>query len=190
MAVSNFAFVLIGFHILLLFLCPALEIWKLKLFNDNRIPIDVLEYIYPILIIYQIVMHFIICCCFNWYNAERLKLTLTVAGILWLIIPVIYTRSTIKELGDVPFFCPSDYNYPFNTMKLICIVRASNLIVMWIRFVTIVFMVFFIEKLNLWTDKKRKIGNNNNNNKLKRQRKNSKSSDVGAKLVSLDYGES
>jgi hypothetical protein len=59
---------------------------------------------------------------------------------------------------------------------------------MWIGFTTIIFMticiVFFEnEKLNLLIGKKKKISNNK---KLKRSRKNSKCSEVGAKLVSLD----
>ncbi|CAB4495298.1 unnamed protein product [Rhizophagus irregularis] len=176
--VSNLFIVFIIIHILLLFVCPFLEIWKLKLFSDNQLSTNLLEYIYLALISYQIVMHVIICCFFNWLSSNGLKLIFIVSGILWLIIPAIYTHFTINELGNVPFLCS----------QLICKIRATNLIIMWIGFITIFFMticiVFFEnEKLNLLMGKKRKI---NNNKKQKRPRKNSKCSEVGAKLVSLD----
>ena len=54
-------------------------------------------------------------------------------------------------------------------MPLICKVRASNLIIMWIRLISIIFMIFSIEKFNLWMDKKRKF--DNNSKKQKRPRK-------------------
>lgn len=44
----------------------------------------------------------------------------------------VYTYFTGKELGETPFLCPSDYSYTSKTARLICQVRAANLICMWL----------------------------------------------------------
>ncbi|CAI2171298.1 4699_t:CDS:2 [Funneliformis geosporum] len=101
---------------------------------------------------------------------------------------------TVLE-GDIPFFCPSEYIYPSTMMQLICKVRASNIILMWIRFITIIFIMTFVRvegenfilrvEFNGIREKKRIV-----NQVQRRPRQNSKcGSDVGAMLVRLDNGK-
>ncbi|CAG8587747.1 5418_t:CDS:2 [Funneliformis caledonium] len=116
-------------------------------------------------------------------------------GVFWLIIPTTYTYYTVKELGEIPFFCPSEYKYPSVTMQRICKVRASNIILMWIRFITIIFIITFVGVegdnfilrmgFNDDREKKRVV-----NKVQRRPRQNSKcGNDVGAMLVCLDNGK-
>ncbi len=52
---------------------------------------------------------------------------------------VIYTAKTIHELGEIPFFCPLDYDYQFAQLHSICQLRTSNLIFMWIASISVLY---------------------------------------------------
>lgn len=70
-------------------------------------------------------------------------------------IIVIYTISTRNELGEIPFFCPEDYNYKSSTIRLACQIRAANIICMWSF--TIYIMFFLIILLVLPSEKNPKV---------------------------------
>ncbi|CAG8764079.1 9197_t:CDS:1, partial [Racocetra fulgida] len=42
-----------------------------------------------------------------------------------------YTSITKKEM-DIPFLCPSNYNYTSQLVKSACQIRAANLVFMWV----------------------------------------------------------
>jgi hypothetical protein len=54
----------------------------------------------------------------------------------------VYTTFTGRELGETPFLCPSDYNYSSKAARLVCQVRAANLICMWLMFLFNLFVTF------------------------------------------------
>ncbi|CAG8787366.1 13018_t:CDS:1, partial [Cetraspora pellucida] len=43
----------------------------------------------------------------------------------------IYVNFTWNEMGDIPFFCPPNYEYASLEVKQACEVRAANLICQW-----------------------------------------------------------
>ncbi|CAG8559070.1 1555_t:CDS:2 [Funneliformis caledonium] len=59
------------------------------------------------------------------------------ATVLWLNIPIVYTIYTINELGDIPFYCPSNYDYKDPKLRTVCQIRLANLICMWLMFLGI-----------------------------------------------------
>jgi hypothetical protein len=71
-----------------------------------------------------------------------------------LLKKVVYTYKTIDELGDVPIFCPSNYKYSFPRLKFICQIRITNLICMWLMFISTILATFAMHipesKYNKW----------------------------------------
>ncbi|CAG8439830.1 hypothetical protein GLOIN_2v1867204 [Rhizophagus irregularis DAOM 181602=DAOM 197198] len=78
----------------------------------------------------------------------------SVATSLWIIVPIVYTYKTIGELGDVPIFCPSNYKYSFPRLQFICQIRISNIICMWLMFISTILATFAMHipesKYNEW----------------------------------------
>ncbi|CAI2171296.1 4698_t:CDS:2 [Funneliformis geosporum] len=59
-------------------------------------------------------------------------------------MPLIVICPALDELRELPFSCPSDFDYPDNS-RLACKVRTANLICMWIMlFATILAALFVI----------------------------------------------
>ncbi|RIA90446.1 hypothetical protein C1645_769914, partial [Glomus cerebriforme] len=120
----------------LIFICPTFEFLKLELFEKNGVPIQKpIEYTYLVLTFLHIGLHLllILCCCF--FGKKHFHLEFSVATILWLVIPLIYTHYTIHELGDVPLSCPPDYPYENTKLFQLCHIRTANLFCMWLMFV-------------------------------------------------------
>ncbi|CAI2166310.1 5535_t:CDS:2 [Funneliformis geosporum] len=102
----------------LIVICPTLEYFKLKYFNEFDIPYN--RYVE--------------------YTVTIINLSLSsfsFATVLWLNIPIVYTIYTINELGDIPFYCPSNYDYKDPKLRTVCQVRLANLICMWLMFLGI-----------------------------------------------------
>ena len=64
----------------------------------------------------------------------------TVLRINWFFLTpswykVFYTYFTRNDIGNIPFFCPSDYPYKNSKLLQLCQIRTANLICMWIMFV-------------------------------------------------------
>ncbi|KAF0525049.1 hypothetical protein F8M41_014788 [Gigaspora margarita] len=130
-------------NLILAFLCPVFEIAKLKLFSQSggEITYNIwIEYTYLALTLSMINAIFLIhCCCIFEYG--DLAWYFRIVTIIWLIFPFIYTFLTIKEMGDIPFNCPSDYPYKSNMILAACKVRETNLICMWLYFATLIIII-------------------------------------------------
>ncbi|RIA86626.1 hypothetical protein C1645_878553 [Glomus cerebriforme] len=136
----------------LIFICPILEYRKLILFDEYNIPYNrYIEYTYFALTFFQLLLAFLVFCCCCFCAREDLSKEFSLATILWLIIPIIYTFFTIDELGDIPFYCPSNYDYDKPELRYVCQTRLANLICMWIMFVGILLtgITMVIPKENL-----------------------------------------
>ena len=52
---------------------------------------------------------------------------------------VIYTVKTTHELGEIPLYCPLNYDYKFAQLHFICQLRTSNLIFMWMASMSVLY---------------------------------------------------
>jgi len=43
-------------------------------------------------------------------------------------------------MGDIPFFCPTNYPYASNLIRTACQIRATNLLIMWLS-PTVAFLI-------------------------------------------------
>ncbi|CAG8497567.1 11195_t:CDS:2 [Rhizophagus irregularis] len=73
----------------------------------------------------------------NIKNDDERKESDVLTTVLWLVIPIIYTIFTINELGDIPFYCPTNYDYGEPGLRYVCQTRLANLICMWVMFMGI-----------------------------------------------------
>jgi hypothetical protein len=122
----------------LIFICPILEYQKLKLFDSYDISYNVyIEYSYLALTVFQLLLAFLVLCCCCFCAREDLSKEFSLATILWLIIPIIYTVYTVDELGDIPGYCPANYDYKDPQLRHVCQIRIANLACMWIMFLGI-----------------------------------------------------
>ncbi|RGB36379.1 hypothetical protein C1646_741784 [Rhizophagus diaphanus] len=122
----------------LIFICPILEIQKLRLFDEHSIPYNkYIEYTYLSLTLFQLLLAFLIFCCCCYFAREDLSKEFILTTVLWLVIPIIYTIFTINELGDIPFYCPTNYDYEEPGLRYVCQTRLANLICMWVMFMGI-----------------------------------------------------
>ncbi|GBB96128.1 hypothetical protein RclHR1_02690013 [Rhizophagus clarus] len=122
----------------LIFICPILELQKLRSFDEHDIPYNkYIEYTYLSLTFFQLLLAFLVFCCCCYCSREDLSKEFSLATILWLIIPIIYTIFTTNELGDIPFYCPQNYDYKDPGLRYVCQTRLANLICMWVMFMGI-----------------------------------------------------
>ncbi|GBC45663.1 uncharacterized protein OCT59_013551 [Rhizophagus irregularis] len=139
----------------LIFITPILEYKKIILFKEYNLPINEnVEYSYFILLLFQISLTITLCFCCCYNNVKQLNWKFSVATSLWIIVPIVYTYKTIGELGDVPIFCPSNYKYSFPRLQFICQIRISNIICMWLMFISTILATFAMHipesKYNEW----------------------------------------
>ncbi|CAG8764063.1 16751_t:CDS:2, partial [Acaulospora morrowiae] len=60
---------------------------------------------------------------------QRIKDTFIFSGpFLWVAVPVVYTYFTFREMGDIPFGCPPNYNYTTPAVRSACNIRTVNLV--------------------------------------------------------------
>ncbi|RHZ48985.1 hypothetical protein Glove_535g30 [Diversispora epigaea] len=135
-------YLLIVPNIILTFLCPALEIAKIELFNQTNgelIYNPWVEYLYLTLTWTVVVIYIIVCCCCCF--RINIYWLISVAAIIWLIFPLFYTYFTINEMNDIPETCPSDYPYQDSITLTACQIRLANLICMWLYYVSLVLII-------------------------------------------------
>ncbi|GBB90171.1 hypothetical protein RclHR1_17040002 [Rhizophagus clarus] len=154
--------------VLLMLICPALDVAKIIIFDhtDGELKLYDIEYAY---LSYSFLMVVILLCCticiargFNKMVENSVRSLSCFLPFIWISVLVIYTISTRNELGDIPFFCPQDYNYKSPTIRLACKIRAANLICMWsftiyIMFFLIILLVLPSEDNNAKVDKVDKV---------------------------------
>ncbi|RIA90996.1 hypothetical protein C1645_875752 [Glomus cerebriforme] len=148
----------LGFPLaLLILLCPALDIAKIIIFNhtNGELKLYDIEYAY---LSYSFLMVVILFCCTlciargHDTAAENSVRSLSCfLPFIWIAVLVIYTISTRNEIGDIPFTCPSNYNYTSTTVHLACQIRTANIICMWSF--TILITLFLLILLALPSEK-------------------------------------
>ncbi|KAF0377008.1 hypothetical protein F8M41_012666 [Gigaspora margarita] len=129
----------ISIYLLFAFLCPALEIAKIKLFTEVGSPYQLtipIEYVYlavalilPIWIILSSVFNF---CYKPDLTPQGIELKLLIWTLLWLSISVLYTLFTRDDIGGEPFYCPSNIAYNSTEFYVACKIRAANFVSMWL----------------------------------------------------------
>ncbi|RIA90450.1 hypothetical protein C1645_823361 [Glomus cerebriforme] len=128
----------------LIFITPALEYKKIKLFKENNLPLnEKIEYLYLILLLFLIILNLTLCYCCCYNDVKHLSWKFSVATLFWVIVP-----------SDVPIYCPSNYKYSFPRLRLICQIRITNLICMWLMFISTILATFAMpipeSKYNKW----------------------------------------
>ncbi|CAG8456217.1 286_t:CDS:2 [Diversispora eburnea] len=155
--VKHFFNVIIGIPlVLLMFACPILEILKLDIFgkiDDENIFLKskILEYFY-LGISFAIPSKLIITGIGHHLKdlAKKLCEELFWVTFYWIIIAITYTLYTSNELGEIPFTCPPDYDYPSSDIKKACQIRSTNIICMWL-FVVFAILWEFLEFVGVVT---------------------------------------
>ncbi|KAF0539378.1 hypothetical protein F8M41_007158 [Gigaspora margarita] len=143
--------------VILTFLCPALEISKLSVFDqtNGELVYNVwVEYAYLALTMSTIVGIYIFYSCL--LVIEKLSWYFLAVACCWLIFPFVYTYFTLNEMNGIPFLCPSDYPYKTDLIFGACKIRTANLFCMWIYFLLLTMMLplgwSIIRKLRLVPD--------------------------------------
>ncbi|CAG8438044.1 9595_t:CDS:2 [Funneliformis mosseae] len=58
-------------------------------------------------------------------------------------MPLLVICPALDELREIPFSCPSDFDYRFNS-RLTCKVRTANLICMWLMLIAMILATSFV----------------------------------------------
>ncbi|CAB4381340.1 unnamed protein product [Rhizophagus irregularis] len=82
----------------------------------------------PFLLISLIIAN---CCFGSTISKHGLQKILMWLLLLWIIIAILYTHYTWNEMNNIPFFCPSTYEYMFAENRIACQIRTANLLSMW-----------------------------------------------------------
>ncbi|RIA90448.1 hypothetical protein C1645_769919 [Glomus cerebriforme] len=132
--------VLVAIWLILVVVAPLVEFGKIMLFvfvrKEHKIELNsTIEFIY--FLISFLVPWWIVtsncCACFTQVGLtpKELKTKLFIMVFVWIALSVNYAYFTRNDIEDIPLFCPSDYPYPVPKLRLACIIRAANYIVMW-----------------------------------------------------------
>ncbi|CAB4433806.1 unnamed protein product [Rhizophagus irregularis] len=144
---------LVGIWLLLVILAPITEFGKILMFKMvskaelNR----VIEYVY-FLISFLVPWWIVVtncCVCFaqkGILTPKELIRKLIFMVIVWIAISVFYTYFTKNDIGDVPSNCPPDYPYSEPKLRLACIMRTANYVIMWTY--TSLLIIFLISVLS------------------------------------------
>ncbi|KAF0411974.1 hypothetical protein F8M41_008037 [Gigaspora margarita] len=123
--------------VILILLCPILEIVKYNVFQSDddglKFNSKIIEYFYlaatliiPGTLIVTGLGHRI------KHLAEKFNKELIFVLVYWTIIAIIYTIITNGEIEDVPFTCPENHDYKSPNIRKACFVRSTNLVCMWL----------------------------------------------------------
>ncbi|RHZ79817.1 hypothetical protein Glove_140g113 [Diversispora epigaea] len=138
--------------LILIFLCPSLQYAKIIIFleaintsfrlNAYDILYLVVSMILPAILIIKGIcdLTFISLSIVLKTLAREFHRYASPLLLLWIFTAVLYTNYTSEEMKDIPFFCPSSFDYRLSIVRVACIIRSSNIICMWS-------FVFFI---SLW----------------------------------------
>ncbi|RIB15357.1 hypothetical protein C2G38_2093389 [Gigaspora rosea] len=141
---SIWLYLLIMTNIFLVLVCPILEAIKIKVFDTTNGEITYnkgAEYSYLILTCALLVLNFL--SSFKWctFDIRKYGLALRLTSCIWILFPVIYTYFTFKDIGSIPFACPTSYHYIYNLSQLACQLRVINFIFMWLYFCSFMLLI-------------------------------------------------
>ncbi|CAB4381338.1 unnamed protein product [Rhizophagus irregularis] len=113
--------ILLGLPLFILILaCPALDYRQFPLYFALEISYLVVAIFGPSN-----------CCFGSTISKHGLQKILMWLLLLWIIIAILYTHYTWNEMNNIPFFCPSTYEYMFAENRIACQIRTANLLSMW-----------------------------------------------------------
>ncbi|RHZ77924.1 hypothetical protein Glove_168g236 [Diversispora epigaea] len=125
--------------LLLMFICPALEITKFIYFKKHPDELEfdnfIIEYCYlgiSVLFPITVIISLIFTKCRIRILEEMNKEEFLTVLFVWIIIAVVYTILTNQELRPVPYYCPSSYRYSTKIVEIACKIRLANIICMWL----------------------------------------------------------
>ncbi|RIB15359.1 hypothetical protein C2G38_2093391 [Gigaspora rosea] len=139
-------YLLIVPNLILMFVCPILEIVKIKIFDKTNNEFHYnkgAEYAYLIFTLAVLVLNalaFFGCYVFK-IQELNFDFRLPVTSCIWVLFPIIYTYFTIKDMGNIPFACPETYHYSSSLIHTACEIRIINFIFMWLYFSSFVLLI-------------------------------------------------
>ncbi|KAF0479478.1 hypothetical protein F8M41_023868 [Gigaspora margarita] len=164
---------------ILTFLCPALALAKVLLFDQTNGELNYnkgVEYSYIALTCSTAAISFLAMCCFCIFNMKDFRLLTILTSIAWFILPIIYTVYTIHEIDPIPFNCQYDFQYPVS--KTACGIRAANFVFMWLYLAYAIFSLIIMVSLMFEDGERPHTDLNEINNEITDEEKDDKSDDV------------